>query len=335
MKKIIVILTVLIISILVFCISTCGFDCKIKDKINVAEMIALNGFPALETPERYGYYFDGWHEVERSNNYSLNYEAHWKLNKTPQLYLKEAIVPVNSEFDIHDYIVLIDENVPELILEVIGEVDTSVIGGYRIEVIVTDEYGLSTNAELDVIVNDYPRLISKDIVLKPNDYFNPLSNLGVIDASRYLVTYQTNLNTRYSGEYYVNYIVEDEYGFQSARQINVVVDNPPELAVEDIHLKLGSHFNYLFYASAYDFEEGDLTNRIRYRVLDDQKIDVNKAGTYDIEFIVNDEFREVSKVVELKISEEGEAPPNKLDFNILFITLIAFSVVGIFLFKKT
>lgn len=334
MKKIIIILVGLVIGSLVFCISTCGFDCKIKEKINVAEMIALKGFPALNTPERYGYYFDGWHVVERSNNYSLNYEAHWKLNKVPQLYLKESIVPVNSEFDIHDYIVLIDENVSELKLEVIGEVDTSVIGGYRIDVIVTDEYGLSTSAQLDVIVNDYPRLISKDVLLKPNDNFDPLSNLGVIDTSRYLVTYQTDLNTSYSGEYYVNYIVEDEYGFQSARQINVVVDSPPELDVEDIHLKLGSHFNYLFYASAYDLEEGDLTNRIRYQVLDDQKIDVNKTGTYDIEFIVNDEFREVSKVVELKISEEGEVPPNRFDYKILATALLAFSGVGIFLFKK-
>ncbi len=103
------------------------------------------------------------------------------LNREPQIKQWE-------NFDIHKYIGYADDWDRTPLFEVSGNVDTSVLGTYPLEITITDEAGNVTNAEMNVsVVNEVasaqprPSYEFSDFI---SDYKNSKTELG-IDVSRW------------------------------------------------------------------------------------------------------------------------------------------------------
>ena len=129
---------------------------------------------------------------------------------------------------------------------------------------------------------------------------HPLSDVTAFDAEDGDITNKINIvsnnvNTSKVGNYEVVYEVTDSKGVSTTKVISVVVvsnNKPVIIGANDIKIKKGSKFDLMAGVSAYDYEDGDLTNKIT--VLG--TVDTNKPGRYGIVYSVSDSEDNITKI---------------------------------------
>ena len=188
-----------------------------------------------------------------------------------------------------------------------GRVDVNVEGTYELTYTVTDSDGNRTESKREVVVrhikveiNNAPTIESNDKIIKVGTEFNPLSDVTAFDAEDGDITNKINIvsnnvNTSKVGNYEVVYEVTDSKGVSTTKVISVVVvsnNKPVIIGANDIKIKKGSKFDLMAGVSAYDYEDGDLTNKIT--VLG--TVDTNKPGRYGIVYSVSDSEDNITKI---------------------------------------
>ena len=192
-------------------------------------------------------------------------------------------------------------------IKVMGRVDVNVEGTYELTYTVTDSDGNRTESKREVVVrpikveiNNAPTIEANDKIIKVGTEFNPLSDVTAFDAEDGDITNKINIvsnnvNTSKVGNYEVVYEVTDSKGVSTTKVISVVVvsnNKPVIIGANDIKIKKGSKFDLMAGVSAYDYEDGDLTNKIT--VLG--TVDTNKPGRYGIVYSVSDSEDNITKI---------------------------------------
>lgn len=106
------------------------------------------------------------------------------------------------------------------------------------------------------------------------------------------IVFSGQVNVNKVGEYKVTLTVTDKGGKTATKSVKVVVENvktnnKPSIAVDsELYITQGDKYdNTMLKATAYDKEDGDLTNKIQ---ISGDKVDTTKLGTYDVVATVTD-----------------------------------------------
>ncbi len=90
---------------------------------------------------------------------------------------------------------------------------------------------------------------------------------------------------------------DPKYGYVLANNF-YVSNNQPVINVSDKTINVGSSFNYMEGVSAYDNENGDLTNKVTYT----GTVDTSKSGNYSVTYTVSDNSNfHVSKTINVQV----------------------------------
>lgn len=121
----------------------------------------------------------------------------------------------------------------------------------------------------------------------------------------------TNINVNKIGEYKIDYEIN---GKTKTRKVLVVDKEKPELTLngeEKIEIEYNSEYEELGY-KAKDNYDGDLTDKVKIN----NKIDSTKLGEYDIEYLIEDSSKNVTKVTRKVAVKDLSAPEININRNI-------------------
>ncbi len=177
---------------------------------------------------------------------------------------------------------------------------------------------------------------TKDITINLGDDVDYLKGVNASDIedgnlTSKIIIDDSRVNYDKTGSYLVTYIVIDSDGNKVKKTITLTIKRniikpiipiipsvgaiPTINGTKDITIMLGNKVDLLAGISASDAEDGDLTSSI---IVDDSKVDYNKAGVYEVTYIVIDSNgNKTIKKVKLTIKElnveiplEPETPNN-------------------------
>ncbi|EUJ35704.1 putative peptidoglycan linked protein [Listeria weihenstephanensis FSL R9-0317] len=187
-----------------------------------------------------------------------------------------------------------DGNVTSSIKVTANDVDTSKVGTYHVTYSVTDSDKNTTTKTITVTVtsNDAPVITATDKTVKKDLTFNPMAGVTANDTEDGDVTSKiqitaSDVDITKVGTYHVTYSVTDSDNNTTTKTITVTVTSnaAPSITGVDKTLKKGTAFNPLTSMSAFDLEDGDLTNQIKVTAND---VDTSKVGTYHVTYSVTD-----------------------------------------------
>ena len=235
-------------------------------------------------------------------------------------------------------------------IKVSGSVDVNVEGKYELTYTVTDSDGNKIEAKREVVVNSIkieinnaPTIQANDKTIKVGDKFNPLDGVTAFDAEDGDITdkikvISNNVNTNKNGNYEVVYEVIDSKGVLTSKVISVIVvsDNKPIIiGAEDIEIIEGSNFDPMEGVSAFDYEDGDITEKIIIL----GSVNTNKPGEYNIIYRVSDKDNNSTEFVRKVLVYDNKFNlidnPKTGEENILVWLLTgALALIGIVLLNK-
>ena len=203
-----------------------------------------------------------------------------------------------------------------------------------------NSYGYTLKSDSDAsieIFNDYEVVVNeKPVITASNKTIIEGQNIDLRSlATAYdkedgnltsKITIEGNVNTKVVGKYYITYKVVDSSKQTTTKQvvIEVIPNEKPVITTSDITLKENSTYNLLNNVTAYDKEDGNLTNKV---TIDSNNVDFTKIGKYKVTYKVVDSFGHivtksinvniVSKdtVIETRRKREGEFYLNELSYN--------------------
>jgi len=233
--------------------------------------------------------------------------------------VKNHIIPIGGKFNPMNGVSAYDQEDKDITkkIEVIGSVDTNVLGEYKIVYKVEDLDGNIDVKESFVKVvpkmeglNHTPTINATDKVLTVGDTFNPLDGVTAHDV-----------DMSQAGTYSITYKVTDSKGASSLKTITVVV-NPkmeelnhiPTINATDKVLTVGDTFNPLDGVTAHDKEDGEIKLSEANIIAND--VDMSQAGTYSITYKVTDSkgassLKTITVTVNERITPPVEKPENK------------------------
>ena len=290
------------------------------------------------TPERIGYFFDGWTPQKNDTvTGSITYTATWVkktevLNVIPTINANDKTLTVGDTFDPLDGVLANDKEDGDLTVKVevlSNSVDTSTAGTYEVTYKVTDSQGASATKTISVVVNpkmeklnEVPSISASDKTLTVGDTFDLLDGVLANDKEDGDLTVKVevlsnSVDTSTAGTYEVTYKVTDSQGASATKTISVVV-NPkmeklnevPSISANDKTLTVGDTFDPLDGVLANDKEDGELTAKVK--VLSNN-VDTSTAGTYEVTYKVTDSqgasaTKTISVVVNPKMEKLNEVP---------------------------
>jgi len=154
---------------------------------------------------------------------------------------------------------------------------------------------------VDIEINNAPTIQANNKTIKVGTKFNPLDDVKAFDAEDGDITdkikvVSNNVNTSKTGNYEVVYEVIDSKGVITSKVISVIVvsDNKPVIiGVEDIEIIKGSNFDPMEGVSAFDCEDGDITEKIIIL----GSVNTDKPGKYNIIYRVSDKENNITEFV--------------------------------------
>ena len=238
------------------------------------------------------------------------------VNQLPVITIDNKNVTINKgdTFNVMNGVTATDEgrDITRQVTATPDTIDTSVKGRHEITYRVSDECGETTEKRTIIVedpcdINQLPviNVEKENVVLELNAKFNIMDGVTATDEGKDItdeITYTpSNIDTSKEGVYEVIYKVSDECG-EVEKKINVIISqNPcavneaPVINASNITLELGAEFNPLEGVSAYDKEEGDVTDKI---TVERNTVDTSKEGVYEVEYkIVDDCNLSVNKIV--------------------------------------
>lgn len=136
-----------------------------------------------------------------------------------------------------------------------------------------------------------PVISAKDLSISSGSSFDPKKNVSAYDAfdgdltSKIVVT-ENNVNSKAVGTYHVTYEVTDSENHKATKTITVnVLSSNPVINANDITINVQGSFNPKNNVTAFDYEDGDLTDKIEITSND---VDIKTPGEYHITYSVKD-----------------------------------------------
>lgn len=222
-------------------------------------------------------------------------------NEKPEILRDEIELWVNDKFNPKSNVYARDLEDGDLTRHLVvtrNTVDTSKQGEYDVAYAVLDSDGNRTDKGFRTIVraktNDKPDIIAKDLVLNIGDNYEPLNNIQSNDTedgdlTNYVIVTHNNVDTTKKGVYSVGYAVLDRDGNRTDKTITVKVEattnTAPEIIVENKSQSVGETINPLDGVTAYDKEDGDLT---QYVIVTKDTTNELAEGEYQISYAVLD-----------------------------------------------
>ena len=187
-------------------------------------------------------------------------------------------------------------------------VNTDVADTYEVTYKVKDAKGkeASKTIKVKVIPNEKPVINVSDKEVYLNSEFDPLEGVTAYDTEDGEIKdieYKGTVNTKEVGDYKVTYTVTDKNGQKTEKTITVkvIVNQLPVINASDKTVTINKEFDPLEGVSAYDNEDGTITD---IRVLkNDVKTDT--LGKYEVTYEVTDSYGQtVTKTIIVTVSEK-------------------------------
>lgn len=188
--------------------------------------------------------YDGKVNMDKAGSYEVTYKVQDSKGKEvskkvtitviadekPIINAEDKEIYLNSEFNPLDGVTASDaEDGVISNIEYSGEVDTKVVGDYKVTYKVSDRNGqeVTKTITVKVIVNQLPVINASDKTIYLNSEFNPLDGVSAYDAEDGVIddiTVDKNeVKTDTLGEYEVTYSVTDSYGQKVTKKITITV----------------------------------------------------------------------------------------------------------------
>ena len=210
--------------------------------------------------------------------------------------------------DITNYVVVASNNV-----------NTKKAGSYVVKYVVLDTEGKrvyktravtvksSTTTTKETVIN------AEDKTIKKGSKFDPMEGVKAIDLTgkditQHMLVVQNTVNTNVIGVGTVKYLVLDTAGNRVYKTIEVTVSNganesSTEIVASDLTLNTGDVFDERKGVTAIDVTGKDITP---YIVVTKNNVNTNKAGTYNVTYLVLDTVGErVYKTVTITVKGEN------------------------------
>ena len=228
----------------------------------------------------------------------------------PVITANDQEVKQFSDFDYMEGVSAKAYNGTDLTDEVTYEktVNTDVADTYEVTYKVKDAKGkeASKTIKVTVIPNEKPVINASDKEIYLNSDFDPLEGVTAYDAEDGKITdieYEGEVKTDEVGDYKITYTVTDNNGQVTKKTITikVILNQLPVINAYDKTIYLNSDFDPLEGVSAYDTEDGTITDITI--VKNDVKTDT--LGKYEVIYTVTDSYgQKVSKTIIITVSEK-------------------------------
>ncbi|MCU5396176.1 immunoglobulin-like domain-containing protein [Bacillus toyonensis] len=207
-----------------------------------------------------------------------------------------------------------------------GSVDTSKPGTYELTYTVLDSKGHKVTTKQTVTVkqkvepkDEVPVLtVPAEATINIGDKFNPMAGVSATDKEdgdiTSKVTVDGSVNASKPGTYELTYTVLDSKGHTVIAKQTVTVKQKVETTNEapvltvpfTTTLRVGEEFDPMAGVSASDKEDGNLTNKIKYK----GNVDTSKPGKYIVEYWVVDSKGVNATATQSVIVKENEETPD-------------------------
>ena len=185
-----------------------------------------------------------------------------------------------------------------------GQVNVNKVGEYSVKITVTDKGGKTATKSVKVVVenvktNNKPSIAvdSELYITQGDEYDNTMLKATAYDKedgdlTDKIVYFGDTVNTNVAGTYKVKLSVTDANNNTVEKTVKVIVSRnsvptiKTSLLENTLTITKGGKYNEsMLKLTAYDKEDGDLTNKIQ---ISGDKVDTTKLGTYDVVATVTD-----------------------------------------------
>ncbi|MED1435251.1 immunoglobulin-like domain-containing protein [Bacillus mycoides] len=206
-------------------------------------------------------------------------------------------------------------------INIVGEVDPFEPGTYNLDYTVANSRGFSVIKQVSVWVKRGEKPILRlpyKVSINVGDNFDPMAGVSATDEEDGDITSKIkvdgNVDTSKPGTYEVTYTVTNSKGLTIVRKQPVKVketegtkNEAPVLTVPfTTTLHVGEEFDPMAGVSATDKEDGNLTNKVKYK----GNVDTSKPGKYIVEYWVVDSKGVNATATQTVIVKENEEIPD-------------------------
>ncbi|WP_099221250.1 immunoglobulin-like domain-containing protein [Listeria costaricensis] len=218
----------------------------------------------------------------------------WIYNVQPIIAASDKTIHVEQNPDLRANVTATDEEDGDLTNQIVitGSVDNQTVGVYPITYSVTDSQGGTATITVNVtVINDPPAIFATDQTIHVGDKVDVLKNVTATDTEdgdlTNQITYTGTVDNTKPGDYPITYSVADAQGQTTTKNvtIHVINDSPVINNPSSVTLHVGDTFNPLDYATAKDYEDGNLTDKL---VVENNTVDTALAGDYTVTYSVTD-----------------------------------------------
>lgn len=140
--------------------------------------------------------------------------------------------------------------------------------------------------------NTVPTINTNDKVIRLGSKFDPLKDVSASDnedgdLTNKLIITENTVDTSKIGDYKVIYQVTDSDDNIAIKECKIKVDvnKEPEISASDVEINVGEKFDAKKLATAKDYEDGDITDKIE---IIENTVDTSKVGVYKVVYKVTD-----------------------------------------------
>lgn len=266
--------------------------------LSVTVIDKINGFYKV-----YADSSDGYGYIKESDLYVSN--------KQPVITANDQTIQLGSAFNPLSGVSAIDAENGNLTNKITysGSVNTNVSGTYNITYSVKDNSNFNASKTVKIIVQGVPEPVinaeNKEVPQYTQfDYLKDVVASDSVDGDiTKNITYTGTVNTDVKGTYDIVYSVTNTNGKKVTKKVTItVIDNEkPYIEAKNKVLYLNEKYNLLDDVTAFDKEDGNLTDKITY----EGEVDTSKIGAYEVVYSVEDSVKQkVTKKITYTVEEK-------------------------------
>lgn len=236
------------------------------------------------------------------------------INTAPVITASDKTVVQGNKIDLLEGVSATDKEDGKITdIQVSGEVNFDEPGEYPITYTVVDTLGLSTSKTITVTVlkDEEPVITAFDIEMtlggKKPDLLHNVTATDKEDGDLLEITVDDHL-VEYDkiGKYSVTYTVSDQFGHIVTKTVTLTImeNQKPVIYATDKSIVVGSDFDPKEGVTAWDQEDGDLTDEIK---VIKNLVKENETGTYEVTYEVTDTYQQrVEKTILVTVVDKSE-----------------------------